>query len=105
MTMSAMNEFGTLINCYQESKNKLMGLVSSSTDTSMEKILVAIRETESNLEQTYDELINTKPRNIEETYTKAQFFVNEILSEVELSNYQTEALETILQDISSQQTR
>ena len=84
---------------YCERKDKLQeALVCHNKQTTKGERLL-IRRTERELDEAFANLLYSVPNDLSETLIKSRLLVTEVLSDVDLTQYQTLALQCIIDDL------
>jgi len=84
---------------YCERKNKLKEALVCRNKQATKGERLQIRRTERELDEAFANLLYSTPKNLSETLIKSRLLVKEVLSDVELTQYQTLALQCIIDDL------
>lgn len=94
-------EIGALVDRYLQSKEKLYNLVTAMVDLPTNQEFQDIQSLEQEVEDSFSALLAKQPENLTNALLKAQFFIEEILTDTDLASYQKQSLRALLNDFSS----
>lgn len=96
-------EMDALVDRYMQSKEGLCKVVTAIEDLPTSQEYKDIRSLEKEVEESFSALLEEQPSTLAEALTKARFFIEEVLADAELANYQKQSLHALLKDFSSLQ--
>lgn len=94
-------EIEVLVDRYLQSKEELYRLVTTMVDLPSNQEFEDIRSREKDVEESFSALLAEQPENLTSALAKARFFVDEILADTDLADYQKQSLQALLNDFSS----
>ncbi|MFK5980081.1 MAG: hypothetical protein QM488_14465 [Rhizobiaceae bacterium] len=101
MSEFCQEEIGDLVERYLQAKKNLFELVTTMVDLPTDQNYLDIRSLEKEVEKSFSALLAKQPENLTSALVKAQFFIEEILADTDLANYQKRSLQALLNDFSS----
>ena len=93
------------IDRYCEGKNKLQNVLACSNVHAKMDHEKSICQAEQELEQAFANLLYSNPGNLSELLSKSRLFIEDILLDAELTQYQTLALQCIIDDLTALQNK
>lgn len=90
-----------LLNKYTEARETFKKLMEDAGNNLNQQVSHNTQEAGKELDFSFAELVAARPSGIAEMYSKADVFINEVLSESEMTKYHQQALLSLLEDLQS----
>ncbi len=85
------------VELYIQAKKELEKILQADGDGDEVASNIFLEMAEQNVDATFANLLEFRPNNLSEALQKARFYIDEILSEVEMTQYHKKALQNIVE--------